>query len=279
MATHKHIKDLTRPAEGAREVYLLAGVAGHVLEFRPLAQRLQSRWHLRGIHYPSHATGEMTCPSIEVLANRMLPALSDAPRDPVFLGYSIGGTIAYEMARRLAEQGQNPTVVMIDSNPRYLKRRPRLHEKMILRLGLGFRRLFWRWPAKIFRKISSLIGYTDDSPSQASRFPDGTPVPDWIRAGDPLMQFYRESWSASGNYVPKKSSVKVVMIRSVSERSKPWMRRLFWPSKDHNWYRVAKVIGVVPVVGDHVSIIESDSLERLTHATDQALAIAFQNHD
>lgn len=279
MPTRQALKDLTTPAEGATEVYVLAGLAGHVLQFRPLAQKLHPRWHLRGILYPPFVSNDMACASIEELVDRMMPMLGDLPRDPVFLGYSIGGTIAFEMASRLTAEGHRPGIVMIDSNPRFLRQRSPPHEKFLLRLTTGTRRLFLRWPRSVIWRLQSAVKLAGEPQSRKQRFDDGVPVPAWIAPEAPLMQFYRESWFASGRYQPKPAPVRVVMVRSVGPNDSAWLRRIYWPRKDHNWRLVADVVGVVPCVGNHVSIVDTGNLDTLSEAVGCALQMAFDARD
>lgn len=279
MPDRSRIKDLTTRREGARSVYLLAGIAGHVLHFRPLAQLLQDRWHIRALPYPPQVNGDMSCASIEDLAARMLPAFDGAEEDPVIVGYSFGGSLGFAMAARLVQQGRKPTVIMIDSGLRTLRGKLRLSltEKIIRRVIRGCRRLFWRWPKAGLRYVQRAL--TATPPAQAAgenpaRDRDDVPPPFWIKPGDPLADFHRDCTLAVRAYHPAPAPVRIVMIRAVPDNRPAILRRFYWPRKERGWHTVGDVIGIVPCRGSHVSIVSRDHTEDLARALDKALQIA-----
>ncbi len=286
MPTFGPIKDLTKATPGAREVFVLAGLAGHVLMFRPLAQRLRKRWHLRGVLYPPFAGGPMTCESIEELATRMEPAFAEACDRPIIWGYSIGGSLAYAIAQRLARKGKTPTVIMIDTNLQSLREKtPRtLKERVIGRMLGVAKHLSWqslvgqmRAMRDKFKSEALSDQLSIDGPAPQTQGTNVIPPPSWIRPGDPLIAFHDACYLAAGAYSPTPSTVRIVMVRTVADAPPAWIRKHYWPDRDHGWGTVAKVIGIVPCEGDHVSIIEPQNLKSLTVATRKALVMASKN--
>lgn len=304
MQASRLIKDLTRAENGARKVYILTGLAGHVLHLRPLGKALRHKWHMRGILYPVFAGGKMACPSLEHLAERMTAAVDDAEQEPVLIGYSVGGVIAFEIARRLADQGKRPTVVMIDTQLRQLASQlpdplltrmaarseqfiaalPRKLRRFVRRELAGAKKLFWTWPAaglrhlwnrlpQRFRKRFAPKPPTPHIPGD----PHGIEVPHWISLDDPLMEFYIAQTLATRRYVPSPAPVPVVVVRARPYLMPEAVYRMAGSYGDHGWHLVTEVLGVVVSRGSHGSIVDNENLPRLAKAVDMALKIAFDD--
>jgi len=111
------------PAEAAPELrpplYLVHPVGGNVLCYVPLAQTGTLDGPLYGLQAPGHE--ELTEPwTIETMAERYLAAIREIqPEGPYMLaGWSLGGVVAFEMARQLEAQGSEAALVaMIDPGP------------------------------------------------------------------------------------------------------------------------------------------------------------------
>ncbi|MEV6798330.1 amino acid adenylation domain-containing protein [Micromonospora rifamycinica] len=102
---------------GHRPLVLVHPVGGDLLCYRPLLAELGERYRVLGLTAPSPAQPGVT---IEELATRYLaelaPELGGEPPDrPLRLaGWSLGGVVAYEMARQLQRQGRRCAVLLID---------------------------------------------------------------------------------------------------------------------------------------------------------------------
>lgn len=110
---------LIRPEGEGVPFVCVHAVGGTVLCYHELARRLEGRpfWALEA---PGVDGGEEPVASVEALAERYLTALRTLrPRGPYLLGgWSFGGLVAYEMARRLAEEGEEvPALALLDSWP------------------------------------------------------------------------------------------------------------------------------------------------------------------
>ena len=254
------IKDLTKPAEGAFPVYFIAGLAGHVLHYRPLARLLAERWLLRGILYPVYAGGSPRTASLEDLADQMRAALDD-PQDPVVLaGYSVGGTIAYEIAVALRRQGRRAGVVMIDSQPRSLRRQLRKRRLPMVRRAIRLGR-------KVVQGWQGLMG------RQAHRDPDAPPEVKWTPEDPQVRIFQIESREAVRAYVPPGSDVPVVILKAVTPRVPLWLARIYWPGADNGWRFVAPVAAVLPVSATHHTIMEGETQLALASALAEGCGI------
>ncbi|HEX2252400.1 MAG TPA: thioesterase domain-containing protein [Thermoanaerobaculia bacterium] len=104
-----------QPQGGRPPFFCVHPSGGSVLCYLELARRLgpeQPFWGLQGPD-PRHAVEPPG--SVEAMAGHYLEALRAAfPRGPYRLGgYSFGGYVAFEMARRLAAAGEPPAVVVL----------------------------------------------------------------------------------------------------------------------------------------------------------------------
>jgi len=256
------LKPLTQPTAASRQAYIISGLGGHALQFRPLANLLLPDWHLTGILYPVFAGGENTCSSITELAIPLRAALEEEKGPLVLIGYSFGGAIAYQMAAELRAQGRQVAVILIDTSIRSLRRRPR-------RFARGLRNLFYKKPRRILAKLRSGQHPQGQQGQQGARAV-------WKPKDASVAEFVEESRRAMRIYAPPRSDVPIVLIRAASHYDWTlWLDGKFWPSPTHGWSRVAPVAGVVRGPGDHFKIIAPENTAALAMAMDDALVMAF----
>jgi acetoacetyl-CoA synthetase len=96
---------------------LLPGIAGDIMEVVPLAQKLKHRAiPLYALQPRGIDPGEVPFESIEQLANYYLDEIRARIGGPFsLLGYSFGGLVAFEVARRCSLEGRRvPTVILLD---------------------------------------------------------------------------------------------------------------------------------------------------------------------
>jgi len=260
---HERSRDIAKAAKGARTVYFFAGLAGHILRYRPLARLLNAKWRMHGVHYPVFAGGESDVDDIATLANQMAPALEAAEEPIVLAGYSIGGLVAYEIARKLRASGRQVAVVMIDTTTRRmlanLRRQRPMWQHIVLRLQLAFARIFVRWPTAALRRFRLA------APVKPSVLPDAAPA----------REFFYACQRAARTYLPPESDVPVIVIRAVSPLQPSWLPRVFWRGPDRGWGLVAEVLDVIPCPGDHLTIADPKNATALAKSLDQAFDIAF----
>ncbi|MEU9508386.1 amino acid adenylation domain-containing protein [Micromonospora sp. NPDC048170] len=108
---------VTLSDNGHRPLVLVHPVGGDLLCYRPLLAELGERHRVLGLAAPSPAQPGVT---IEELATGYLaelaPVLASEPPDRAIrlAGWSLGGVVAYEMARQLRRQGRECAVLLID---------------------------------------------------------------------------------------------------------------------------------------------------------------------
>ncbi len=251
MTERSLLKSLTKPTQGSRPAFLLAGLGGHVLTFRPLAQRLAPKWHLTGVLYPVHAGGSAHCNSISDLAKDMVAPLQDNHDPIILIGYSIGGAVAYQIAQERHKHGLATAVILIDTRLNALRRKR----------GRVFR-LLRKVLVSTLRKLFRLKG--------KKRKQDV-----WIPDDPRLREFVDDSKTAIDAFQPNKSDTVIVLIRTKSYLTwKRWIQGRYWPSRTHGWSKIVPVVHVVHGPGDHLTIVKEDNRDALGVALDKALDIA-----
>ena len=98
---------------GPPPLFFIHGVGGNVVEILPTARRLTYPGAVIGIRARGVVRGEVPHTSIEAMAADYLKEIkARQPNGPYHLcGYSSGGLVAFEMARRLSESGDDVGLV------------------------------------------------------------------------------------------------------------------------------------------------------------------------
>lgn len=112
---------VTQSEETASPLFAVHGAVGNAESFRSLAPTFVGRRSLYGIRAFGAISGEGEPDrSVGAMADRYVEVVAAThPAGPVSLcGYSLGGLVAIEMARRLRGEGREiPLVVLLDTNP------------------------------------------------------------------------------------------------------------------------------------------------------------------
>jgi acetoacetyl-CoA synthetase len=101
-------------------VFLLHGMGGNLLELFELVRSLQTEHPVYGMQERGSDGIEPPCDSVEEFAEFHLQTMQQIqPSGPyILIGYSFGGLVAYEMARRLAgSKSEVALLILIDSYP------------------------------------------------------------------------------------------------------------------------------------------------------------------
>ncbi|HEX2223218.1 MAG TPA: thioesterase domain-containing protein, partial [Thermoanaerobaculia bacterium] len=100
-------------------VFLVHPVGGGVLCYADLARHLGPRVPVYGLESPALNGGGESLSTIEAMAERYLAEVRRVqPEGPFRLaGWSLGGLVAFEMARRLEAEGQTVHLGLLDTTP------------------------------------------------------------------------------------------------------------------------------------------------------------------
>ena len=115
-----------------RGLYCIPGVGGTVFSFQSIVDGLPEWLPIHGLPYPGTAGRAEPLRRIpdmaRIFADRIIAGSGQAS---VLLGYSLGGFVAFEVARALAASGPPPKVVVIDSAPLGLASRRSLASRVM----------------------------------------------------------------------------------------------------------------------------------------------------
>jgi phthiocerol/phenolphthiocerol synthesis type-I polyketide synthase E len=107
-----------QPKGAKKPLFLVHGAGGNVLLYNALAKELEPDYPLYGLQSQGLDGTTKPLETVEEMAERYLKEIREVqPDGPYFLGgYCMGGTIAYEMAQRLLEIGEEVGIVaMLDT--------------------------------------------------------------------------------------------------------------------------------------------------------------------
>jgi len=113
-----------RDGEHLRPLFCIHAAGGNVLLYRELANRLQAARPVYGVQSSALQHGLPKSTSVEEMAREYVAEIRKLqPRGPYhFVGYCLGGTIAYEIARQLSESGEEIGVLaLLDTHAKWQK--------------------------------------------------------------------------------------------------------------------------------------------------------------
>src|SRR4029077_17208311 len=114
---------LLKEGGGLPPVFFIHGVGGNVAELFPIARSMTYPGAVFGIQARGLARQELPHTTVEAMAAEYLTAIKTRqPNGPYYLcGYSFGGLVAFEMARRLRESGDEVGLLgLFDTMPNFL---------------------------------------------------------------------------------------------------------------------------------------------------------------
>ena len=257
---------LLKPGGAGPPVFLAHGLGSSVMEFFPLIEQLHMRQPIYGLQAKGTDGVDEPCDRVEDAAGFFLDAIKQLqPHGPYFLiGYSLGGLITLEMARRLTAEGETVALlVMMEAFPhaRYLPleqffgvaiRKSRRHLSTLLQLPLTDAASY------IKRRVKNVF----PQPQRPRRaLPDSDPAGE--RESDSREQeedrlrdrprFVRHllrdmDWLAIARYRPHFYSGKIKFIRAKEILHLP-------DNPAAVWANLAGTFEVETVPGDHFGIL------------------------
>ncbi len=232
-------------------VFITHGMGGNVMDFYQVVKNIQSTHPIYGMQAKGIDGVDEPFEKIEDMAQFFLDAIKTVqPHGPYLLvGYSLGGLVTLEMARRLAEKGEKVALLgMLESYPHrdYLQFRQRL--RLLTRLAkLHVTTLLKLPPSEalsyILHPAERLVYISRDGGGTAHNQP---PV---SVSYNTVMRRMRDSgYRALKNYRPRYYCGKIKFVRAAIS--------LRFPDNPVSiWGNLAEEFEVETVPGDHTGII------------------------
>jgi thioesterase domain-containing protein len=260
--------EIRRGAAGRRPFFCVHPIGGNVLAYAELAQRLESV-PFYGLQSPDPAEGALG--SVERMAEHYLAALRTVqPEGPYRLGgWSMGGVVAYEMARQAVAAGERvellalidsaPPAVVVESLPgdlvllsRFAGDLARLSDLEIPGGGLT--------GATVEEVLTDLVARTQAAGVLPPGFDAGM-----LRD---LFEAFRDNSRALAAYRPLASQVGLTLFRAAARRE---TRRGSDPTL--GWGELALGgVEVYEIPGDHYSLLRGEGAGALAERLRRLLA-------
>ena len=245
-----------KAGDGLPPVFFIHGVGGNVVEILPAARRVTYPGAVIGIRARGVVRGEVPHTSIEAMAADYLREIKERqPNGPYYLcGYSSGGLVAFEIARRLSESGDAVGLVgLFDTTMSPVRWPLRAWRSIIARriacLAAALRATPIRtWPAtlrKSTKRLRAWHGTLGAAPSIAIRGPRRAFSARWggIRVAASAL-------IASAKYHPG-------FYRGQLTLFSPAGREPGLPSLESVWRKHARTVVVVETAGTHATMLST----------------------
>jgi acetoacetyl-CoA synthetase len=253
-----------KAGEGAPPLYFVHGLGGSVVDLFPVARRLGYPGAVVGVQACGLAAREKPHTSVEAMAVEYLRAIkARQPEGPYHLcGYSFGGLVAFEMARRLRQAGDEVGLVaLFDTTLGALRwpasvwldlARGRLARVPDIAVGA------WKGISNFVKRIAGKLK-VEAAPTQAKDLPR-------ILKSAPtrVLTTAAAAFLASARYRPGFYPGEVKLF--IPDERDPAL-----PSSQAIWRRHARSLSVVPVAGDHLTMMSARNAEATAEALRRCL--------
>jgi thioesterase domain-containing protein len=247
-------------------LFLAAGVGGYVLIFRELARLLGDEQPVFGLQGIGLDGKEAPVCDMEQIARRYIQEIvSIQPQGPYYLsGWSMGGVIAYEIARQMLADGRElGALIVLDAYAPWalsFGQRVRLHLDSIRKRSWRSRlRYVWQRLTHQCEVMARRLGY--DRPAEGLTGPTADRVRD-----SSLAQF-----EAFRRYRPKPFPGNLVLLRAEQTAE---IRDPRADDPQLGWgVLVEGSVEVLPIRGSHTGIFVGQNVEHVAAALNRALAM------
>jgi acyl-coenzyme A synthetase/AMP-(fatty) acid ligase/thioesterase domain-containing protein/acyl carrier protein len=265
---------LLKEGAGAPSVYFVHGLGGNVAELFPVARSMTYPGAVFGIQARGLRARETPHLTVEAMAVEYLRAIKACqPQGPYCLcGYSFGGLVAFEMARRLKQSGDSVSFVgLFDTMPTALAWPLRaslaLARKRLTRFARGvICAPVRRWPITTWRAAVRMLARLRDHLEQ--RQPGDPPVPTLLKSAPAsILKVGVSALLASATYHPRLYAGELTLFS-------PTRRDSNLPSPQAIWRRHALALSVVPMVGGHLTMLSGANAEGAAISLTRALTLS-----
>ena len=242
---------------GLPPVFLIHDVGGSVAGLFPVARRMTYTGAVIGIQARGLAGEESPHVTVEAMADEYLRQVKACqPDGPYYLcGYSFGGLVAFEMARRLWQSGDRVGLVGLFDTRMSPRRWP-----LLCWLSLVRRRIVrfaaaasaapvQTWPAAVSRAVSQVFDNLQSYSTPVA--PDGLSLPGFLKyARGRVLQVGVSALIASARYRPGFYPGELTVF--TPEEREPGL-----PSIQSMWGKHARALSIVETAGNHSTMLSA----------------------
>ena len=252
---------LLKAGEDPSPVFFIHGLGGNVAELFPIARSMAYPGRVFGIQARGLARQQIPHTTVEAMAVEYLREIkARQPRGPYYLcGYSFGGLVAFDMARRLWESGDEIGLLgLFDTMPSSLSWPFHVWLAVIRRRLARFARAaigapLWAWPAAAMEAGNRVRVKLRDHLTQ--RRPDDPPLPGFLKSAPAsILKVAASALVASARYRPGfyPGDLKLFI---------PTERDASLPSPGDIWQRHARTLSIVHTAGSHLTMLSTSNAE------------------
>ncbi len=254
-------------------VFFIHGLGGNVTELFPMTRRMTYPGAVIGIQARGLTGEDPPHPSVEAMAAEYLREVKAfQPEGPYYLcGYSFGGLVAFEMALRLWERGDEVGLVgLFDTTM------SRLRWPLRVWLSIAGRRLaqfaadasaapIHTWPAAIRRAASHVRDRLRGYPTQTEQ--NRPPLPNVLKAAPiRVLRVATAAMIASARYRPGFYPGELTLFSPVE-------REPGLPSLQSIWRKHARALSIVEIAGTHSTMLSAPNAESTAACLTQHLPV------
>jgi thioesterase domain-containing protein len=252
---------LLKEGTGLPPVFFIHGIGGNVAELFPIARRMTYPGAVFGIQARGLARQELPHTTVEAMAIEYLREIkARQPDGPYYLcGYSFGGLVAFEMARRLWESGDEVGLVgLFDTMPSplawplhvwiaFIRRRMDRFGARAIAAPIG------TWPAAARKAAGHLCARLRAHVTQQEL--NGPPLPSFLKsAPSSVLKVGASALIASARYRPGFFPGELKLFT-------PKERDPVLPSLQAIWRRHARALLIVDTAGGHLTMLSTPNAE------------------
>jgi amino acid adenylation domain-containing protein len=248
---------LLKAGEGLPAVFFIHGVGGNVAELFPIARSMAYPGAVFGFQARGLARKDLPHTTVEAMAVEYLREIkARQPEGPYHLcGYSFGGLVAFEMARRLRESGDEVGLVgLFDTMPSplgwplhvwlaLLRRRMDRFAARVIAAPIR------AWPAAAWKAGGRACARLRGHPTQTDL--DSPPLPSFLKsAPTSVLKVAAIALIASARYRPGFYPGELKLFIPVERDSD-------LPSPQDFWRRHARALSIVNTAGGHLTMLST----------------------
>ncbi|HEX7334998.1 MAG TPA: amino acid adenylation domain-containing protein [Pyrinomonadaceae bacterium] len=263
---------VTIQGEGTRPpLFLVHSASGNVMSYIALARRLGSEQPVYGLQSKGLDPDREPTVRVEDMASEYLEELFNVqPDGPYFLaGWSMGGVIAFEMARQLTAQGKSVApVLLIDATIQTGRFKTNGWDDYSLLLALAQHHgLYWDDGDHTLDDLRSLsldeqLALLLEKGAGYNQFPLNMGVPQLRH----LFELFKVNSHANLRYRPAKSEQQIILLQAADAPPRHAATVL------RRWRKVAEVVEVHRLPGDHYSMLTEPNVTLLAEQINSYLS-------